>query len=255
MGKIRDIVKQADCTPEVKKEIGESLALLMELCDIKIEKYEHEIQDNLKTGKIDEDSLLIPIDHIINHWTDYRCITKQSNDILEKIKESITEICKGTTESVINGISSLINNALDAVVGTGEGTEHLTKLYTCCTEGSGEAASFVRYDMMVWTRNITASALSTYMESAFAMVLYKSSINVSKISFNDFRSIYLQVLENGLDSSMSKEDREKEIMKSLELARKVYDELRKDSSSSDSFTVSDLRNIPQVNLVKTTRIK
>ena len=255
MGKTREIVKQVDSEPEVKKEIGETLALLMEMCDLKIERFEHELEEKLKTGKIDDDSLLIPIDHIINHWTDYRCKTKETNNILEKVKESITEICKGTTESVINGISSIITNALDAVIGTGEGSEHITKLYTCCIDGSGEAAALVRYDMMVWTRNITASALSTYMESAFAMVLYKSSINVSKISFNDFRSIYLQVLESGLDPSMSKEDREKEILKSLETARKIYDELRKGSSSGDSFTVLDLQNVPQVNLVKTIRIK
>ena len=255
MGKTREIVKQVDSEPEVKKEIGETLALLMEMCDLKIERFEHELEEKLKTGKIDDDSLLIPIDHIINHWTDYRCKTKETNNILEKVKESITEICKGTTESVINGISSIITNALDAVIGTGEGSEHITKLYTCCIDGSGEAAALVRYDMMVWTRNITASALSTYMESAFAMVLYKSSINVSKISFNDFRSIYLQVLESGLDPSMSKEDREKEILKSLETARKIYDELRKGSSSGDSFTVRDLQNVPQVNLVKTIRIK
>lgn len=255
MGKIREIVKQADSSPEVKKEIGETLALLMEMCDLKIERFEHQIEENLKTGKIDDDSLLIPIDHIIHHWTDYRCKTKETNDLLEKVKESITEICKGTTESVINGISSIITNALDAVIGTGEGSEHITKLYTCCIDGSGEAAALVRYDMMVWTRNITASALSTYMESAFAMVLYKSSINVSKISFNDFRSIYIEVLEHGLDPSLSKEDREKEIMKSLEMARKIYDELRKESPCNDSFTVNDLRNRTPINLVNTIRLK
>ena len=255
MGKTREIIKEADNTPQVKKEIGETLALLMEMCDLKIESFEHELEEKLKTGKIDDDSLLIPIDHIIHHWTDYRCKTKETNNITENVAESIKEICKGTTDCVINGISSLIGNALDAVVGTGEGSEHITKLYTCCTDGSGEAAALVRYDMMAWTRNITASALSEYMESAFAIVLYKSSINVSKISFNDFRSIYLQVLENGLDPNMAKDEREAEIMKSLEMAKKIYDELRKGSSSGDSFTVSDLQNIPQVNLVKTIRIK
>ena len=255
MGQTREIVKQADKTPEIKKEIGESLTLLMELCDMKAERFQQHIEENLRTGKIDGESLKIPVDHIISHWSDYRCTTKQTQDITKKVAESIKDIFQGTTESVINGIASLAGSAIEAIVGTGEGTEHTSQVYTCCTDGSGIAASLVRFDMMIWSRNITASALLKYMESALTIVVYKSTIDVSKITFNDFRNIYLEVLERGVDPNLPREKREKEIISAIEFARTVYNELKKDSSNNKPTTIEDLRNRVPVNLVKTTQLK
>lgn len=254
MGTVRTVVEQVDQTPEKKKEIGESLDILMELCQLKGESYQKTIEDSLTTGKIaGSQSIYLPITHVIKKQIEYRCITKDTpKDITGPIADSIKNCFKEKTpDSIIDGVTNLLKSGLDIILGSGEGAETEFQQYTCCLDGSGEIPTFVRIDMMIWGRNISTASLKETMENAFTVVFYKSILDVSKISFMEFANLYSDILDSGIPDGP---DKQKRILDAIANAKDTFNELVNDEKAKE-ITHEDLKNIKPMRISNFTRIR
>lgn len=256
MGFINDVIKEVDKTEDEKQKIGESLDFLMSLCKLKGESFKTKIEEDLKIGQIEGNtSLFLPITHILKSSADYRCIAKDGiNDVPTKAAESITSMFKDTTPaSIINGLGGLVTDAIKIITGSGEGTENEYTLYSCCIDGSGKLPAFVRIDMMIWCRNISSESLKSKFESALSIVFYKSALDITKVSFSEFCSLYLDVLDKGF-KDISDDEKEAKILDAIKTAKNIYNELRDLDDDSENFTKEDLMNITPLKLFKLTRL-
>lgn len=198
MGALRNIVKSADSSTQIGDEVKEALAMLVELAQEKAKSAEKEIKLNLQTGKTTDD-LYVPITKIVQSKMDYRAITSTSSDIIGSITSSIKEMFNGD-EGILKGISGIANTALTAITGTGEGQENEVSFYNVVTE----YPAIVRFDFYFWGRNIKAKAIMTQVKSAFACVAFKSAVDMSKLDYNTFLSLYSPILRSAFGNNPQK---------------------------------------------------
>jgi|APMI01.1.fsa_nt_gi hypothetical protein len=211
MGQVRDIVKLADNSPNVADDIKETLVLLMNLAKAKGNAYDEIIMQDLMAGKMG-DTLTIAITKVIYHKTEWRALTKNgTSKIIDNVKKSMKDLFSGDG-NILNGIAGIIDTALTAIIGAGEGQESEVRSYSVVTE----YPAIVRYDFAFWGRNISAQSIKEHMENVFTCVAYKSSVDVSKLAFNDFLALYGPVLKTAFG-----DDQEK-IKQMIKEAREVY---------------------------------
>jgi hypothetical protein len=215
MGFVRDIVKQADNSKEVSAEIKENLSILMSLAEAKGNFFEENIKADLVSGKMSDtpDNLTVPITKVLQKDFECRAITKDSTSkIIDEIKKSMSNLFSGDGK-ILDGISGLINTALTAIMGAGSGEETLIKSYSVVVEN----CSIVRYDFAFWGRNIEAQSIKNYMENVFTCVAYKSAVNVPKLDFNTFLSLYGSIVVQSYGNDKAK------VLELLQEAKKIYE--------------------------------
>lgn len=198
MGALRNIVKSADSSPQVEEEVKEALAMLVELAQEKAKSAEGEIKFDLQTGKTTDD-LSVPITKVVQSKMEYRAITSNSSDIIGSITSSIREMFNGDA-GILNGISGIANTALTAIVGAGAGQESEVRFYNVVTE----YPAIVRFDFYFWGRNTKAESIMKQVKSAFACVAFKSAVDISKLDYNTFLSLYSPILRSAFGSNPQK---------------------------------------------------
>ncbi|MBK9107348.1 MAG: hypothetical protein IPM92_02935 [Saprospiraceae bacterium] len=82
-----------------------------------------------------------------------------------------------------------------------------------------------RYDIRIWARQIEAQGITSQIETALANVAFKSSVDISKLSFNTFLIAYGSQLE----AMNFPKDKQKEY---LDYAIEIYNKLRGNIQSS-----------------------
>lgn len=198
MGALRNIVKSVDSSSQVEEEVKEDLAVFVELADQKAKTAEEAIKFDLQTGKTTDD-LSVPITKVIQSKVEYRAITAESSNIIQDITSSISEMFTGDS-GILNGISKIANTAMDAIVGAGVGEESEIRFYNVVTE----YPAIVRFDFYFWGRNTRAKSIMTQVKSAFACVGYKSAVDISKLDYNTFLSLYSPILRSAFGSDQQK---------------------------------------------------
>lgn len=215
MSFIRDIVNSVDNSAEVADDIKESLSFLMSLAEAKGNFFEETIKADLISGKMSDtpDNLTVPITKVLQKSFECRAITaKSTKSIIEEIKNSMKNLFSGDPK-ILDGISGLINTALTAIMGAGYGEETLIKSYSVVVEN----CSIVRYDFSFWGRNIESDSIRKQIENVFTCVAYKSAVDVPKLDFNTFLSLYGSVIVHSYGNDRMK------IMELLQEAKKVYE--------------------------------
>ena len=199
MGQIRDIVNAADHSAQVTAEIKESLGLLMNLAEAKSKVFEGAIEQDLLTGKT-IDSLNISITKVTARDIQLRAVTKSGTSaIIDEVKKSLSGLFDGEPK-ILDCIAGIVNTALTAIMGAGEGNESETRSYLV----TADYPAIVRYDFAFWGRNIRAQSIKDYMENAFTTVAIKSAVDVNKLAFNDFLAVYGPVLRAAFGDDKSK---------------------------------------------------
>lgn len=241
MGFINDIINELDKSKENYDEMKENLDLLVSLAEAKSYKFERDLESDLKIGKVESDStLFIPVTHISGKMTQYRCMSSiSSGELIDKVTKSVTDIFKaGTAESVINGTAAVVSSVIDAFSGVAAGSEQRTSVCTLGLDGNPAALSVVRTDFVIWCRKLSSVALKSKMDSALCCVAYKSIVDVPKMNFDDFRSVYAQVL------NFSGEMDTAQILKAIEDAKKIFKALGGKVEDTPSWGVKSLRSRP-----------
>lgn len=233
MGKLRDIINSVDNSAAITEDIKENLHILMSLADSKVQQFSDEIVIDLKNGKTTDD-LSVPITKVTHKYLEARAITKDTTtDVLQEIGNTINSVISDHSASgIVSGIASLAHRALDTVMGTGEGTEQEVRLYTV----SADYPAIVRFDFAFWARNIQAASIKNHCETALACVMYKSAVDISKLAFNDFLSLYAPILNAGYGSDPSQ--MEQMIDKSQKIYRRFLQAAQPDLIANDMNEVT-----------------
>lgn len=241
MGFINDIINDLDKSQENYEEMRENLDLLVSLAEAKSYKFEKDLESDLKIGKVESDSsLFIPVTHISKKMTQYRCMTSMKpNMLIDKVTTSVTDIFnKGTAESVISGAAAAVSSVIEGFSGVAAGSEQRVSVCTLALDGNPAALSVVRTDFVIWCRKLSSVALKSKMDSALCCVAYKSTVDVPKMDFDDFRSVYAQVL------NFSGEMNTEQILKAIEDAKKIFKALGGKVEHVPSWGVKSLRSRP-----------
>lgn len=213
MGAIRDIIKTVDNTDAKAAEIRENLKILMSLAESKAQIFEDDIVIDLKTGKT-VDNLTVPITKVVKKTIQYRATSSdKASDVFGEVSSAIKDMISDSSASgIVTGVAKIATNALNTIMGTGEGEEQVVKLYSVVTD----YPAIVRFDFAFWARKIQAQSLKKYCETALACVAYKSAVDVTKLAFNDFLALYGPVLNEGFGSDPKK------MMEMITKAKEVY---------------------------------
>lgn len=225
MSVLRDIINTVDTTQGVTAEVKENLHILMDLADSKVKLFSDNIVLSLKNGKIAGlDDLDVPVTKVTHKYMESRAYTSESTtDLMEKVTEVIgSMITEPNANNIVNGIGKMAKNMLDAVMGTGEGTEREATLYAVAVD----YPVIVRLDFSIWGRKIQAESIKKYCEMAFACVAYKSAVDLSKLKFNDFLALYGPVLKEMCNSDMRK------MKEFIDEAEEIYNRFRQEDGQN-----------------------
>ena len=219
MGKLREMISSVDQSKETEKEIGEQLKILTSLGESKVTIFRGEIEASLKDGKTTDD-LKVPITKVLGTYEEYRAYTKRSQEDLAKdVISTFKTMFNGGTQ-IADGIGSLISKSLSVLLGAGSGEELMKKEYFVIVE----YPAIIRYDVAMWTRNITVKSLQERAENIIACVAYKSAVDVTKLDFNTFLGCYANVLQESFGSDKDN------IKKMIQESAEVYGLFQKSSN-------------------------
>ncbi|MEB3341769.1 hypothetical protein [Okeania sp.] len=199
MGFVKEIVSSVDSSSDVSSEIKETLNILMNLAEAKTLVFETEIEKDLQMGKTSDKNLNISVTKVIQKKSQCRAKTSQEVPFVEKIQEALKNLFSSDPK-IFSAVSDVINSSLQLIIGTGEGTQSIVKVY----EVVAEYPAIVRFDFWFWGQNIKSESLKKHMESVFSCVAYKSAVDVQKLTFNEFLSLYGTVLNKAFGAEHDK---------------------------------------------------
>lgn len=220
MSVIRDLIKQVDNTDQKAAEIRENLKTLISLAEAKATIFEEQIQLDLKTGKT-TDNLKVPITLTVTSQVQYRATSSdKTSDVFGELSSAIQDMISDSSASgIVKGVAKIAGSALNTIMGVGEGFEQTVKLYSVVTD----YPAIVRFDFAFWARKIEAESMRKYCETALACVAYKSAVDVTKLAFNDFLSLYGPILNEGFGSDPA------QMKEMIKQAKEVYSMYQTDS--------------------------
>ena len=219
MAKLREMISSVDQSKETEREIGEQLKILTSLGESKVTIFRGEIEASLKDGKTTDD-LKVPITKVLGTYEEYRAYTKRNQkDLVNNVISSFKTMFNGGTQ-IADGIGSLISKSLSVLLGAGSGEELMKKEYFVIVE----YPAIIRYDVAMWTRNITVKSLQERAENIIACVAYKSAVDVTKLDFNTFLGCYANVLQESFGSDKDN------IKKMIQESAEVYGLFQKSSN-------------------------
>lgn len=209
MGQLADVVKAST------EDVEEQLNMLSSLAQAKLDLFKAEIESSLKTGKVTDD-LTVAVTKIIKRHEEYRVYTGDSTKLPEQIGEAVKEIIGGDT---VDGVTKIASNIINVFLGAEEGEEVMQKDYIVTVE----YPAIVRLDMAFWSWQVKAEKLKEVAKSIICCVVYKSSVDVSKLDFNAFLSVYAPTLRAVcIDESKNVVKDENQLIKLLNQAKEVY---------------------------------
>jgi hypothetical protein len=215
MSFLKDAIKTLDPAPDVKKDITLLLSLLSELCEQKVVQFKTAIEDDLRNAGTGE-NMTIPVTEILARYTEYRAYIKSdASKIATEVSSAIKKFVSGGTNEIIDGVASLVTTGIVAIIGAGSGEQQEMSSYYIIVQDYGIA----RYDIRIWTRKIEAQGITSQIETTLASVAFKSSVDISKLSFNTFLIAY----GSQLDAMHFAKDQQKEY---LDYAIEIYNRLR-----------------------------
>jgi len=215
---LKNAINALDPQPDKKKEITLLLSLLSELCEQKVKDFSTAIEEELRTAGNGENRT-VPVLEVLARHKEYRAYVKSdAGKIATEVSSAIKKFVSGTATDIIDGVASLVTTGLEAIIGAGTGTQQEMSSYYIVVQDYGIA----RYDIRAWARQIEASGITSQIETALAIVAFKSSVDITKLSFNTFLIAYAGQL-----SLMNiPPDKQKEY---LAYAKEIYDQLRQNS--------------------------
>lgn len=223
MAVLKNAINALDPAPDKKSQLTLLLALLSELCEQKVVQFTEAIETDLRTAGTVENKT-IPVTEILAKHKEYRAYIKQdAGKIATEVASAIKKFIAGTSSDILDGISSLVTTGIEAIIGAGSGTQQEMSSYYIVVQ----RFAILRFDIRVWCRQIEATGITNQIETALAVVSYKSSVDVSKISLNTFLIAYQDQLGKiGIPES--------EWEKYLATAEELFGKLKGDSLTTVS---------------------
>jgi|GEM_PF-2707171 len=186
-----------DASTELRDECSAHLDSLMALGQAKSLYYAERIKTSLLGAGQGTDKTF-PISTIQSFVYQTKAYTSDNaKNISSVVNDSIKGFIAGDNQSAV---SAMVSGFVDILFGSSEGSESEVLRYCAVLEG----VSMVRLDFAGWSRSVTSSALKNKCDKVSAFVLYRSIVDMEKVSLNDFISVYQQTVkaENpGIDTA------------------------------------------------------
>ena len=186
MSILKNAIQALDPTPDKTKELSLALNLLFELAEQKKNLQEEWLKQQIRTAGTPENPS-IPITNTLAWLSETRAYVKNdAGTLVNTVTGAIKKFIDGGTENVMNGVGELIAGGLNAILGSGTGTQSEMHSYFIVVE----AMSIIRFDITAWQRRIDVAGITSKIENAMTLTAVKSSVDVDKISFNTFLQAY-----------------------------------------------------------------
>lgn len=215
MSVVKDVINSFDSSDELAQVQKEAVEALAALGNSKAEVFKMEIQESLMSAG-NGTNLTVPVSAVLRSLVDVRAYSStESGHIGDVVKNALSSFIKGTSESIIDGVGSLISETLSVFLGSASASTGTTEEYYVATEG----LSIVRVDMKAWYLNVSSSSIKQKMERITAVVAVKSVVDLGKIDFSTFLNLYQQqLLETGMDRQQLKD--------ALQEAKDIYNDFK-----------------------------
>ncbi|ENW81347.1 hypothetical protein F909_02638 [Acinetobacter sp. ANC 3929] len=183
MAAITKAIIGEDISGQLKEECSAHLDSLMALADAKAEYFAEKIKTDLLGAGVGTDKTF-PISTIQSFIYQTKAYTSDdAKNISNVINESINGFIDGNNKSAVN---TLVSGFVNILFGSSVGAEQKILRYCAILEG----VSMIRLDFAGWSRSVSASAIKSKCDKVSAFVLYRSIVDMSKVTLNDFISVY-----------------------------------------------------------------
>ncbi len=189
--------------------------MLSNLAQAKLDLFKSEIESSLKSGKVTDD-LTVAVTKLIKKHEEYRVYTGNATELPQKISESVQKIIGGETAE---GVTGIVSSLVDVFLGAEEGEERMERDYIVTVE----YPAIIRLDMAFWSWKVKNKKLKEKAQSIICFVVYKSAVDVEKLDFNAFLSVYAPTLRaTCIDKNTHLLKDENQLTRLLNEAKEVY---------------------------------
>lgn len=172
-----------DASGALRDECSAHLDSLMALGQAKSQYYAEKINTSLLGAGQGTDKTF-PISSIQSFIYQTKAYTSDNaKNISSVVNDSIKGFVSGDTTSAVN---TMVSGFVDILFGSAEGSESEIIRYCAILEG----VSMIRLDFAGWSRSVTSKQLKSKCDKVSAFVLYRSIVDMKKVSLNDFISVY-----------------------------------------------------------------
>ncbi len=199
MSTLRKAIESFDPVELEQNNCREVLDALVSLANTKRELFNQQIQTALQ-DKTNELNKTVPISEILSHTDFYFAQTSEEVDAVEVIEDSLSSLISSIaeegktwdsiTKAAFSSVSRILGKAVNMFLGDYEGAEREERGYQVAAEGP----SLIRLDYRCWYRKIEAQGIKTKMNKIVVYSVSKSTVDVSKMSFNGFINVYMPML-------------------------------------------------------------
>lgn len=223
MAQIRSVIQSFDTSNEEGKLAKESVEILTKLGEAKLELFEIQIRESLRTAG-SEDNKTIPIESIIGDMSEVRAFTSTTvNNMVDKVQELLNSLVgDGGIEpsKLIKGVASVISKGLGMFLGENQAESQTIKKYYIIRSGM----AIIRVDMMAWFLEVKSQGIKAKLEKITAFKAVTSTVDLSKVKLNTFLAIYQQQLKSNMTNS--------DVLEELEEVKKVYKKYTEEAKNS-----------------------
>ncbi|MEY3309606.1 MAG: hypothetical protein RLZZ413_3644 [Pseudomonadota bacterium] len=223
---VREIIKEFDGTDETIKLQRELIETLEGMATAKGEMFKLQIQEDLMTAGTGS-NFTIPIESITNAKFFVRAYASENTDqITAAAEEIMNDFVRGGDGNVIKGIAGLIGSVLDVFLGKASASSGTTEEYYVMTRG----LSIIRLDMKAWYQNVAAQSVYQKMQRVCCFVGVRSAVDLSKLGFSTFISLY----EDQLSATKMSPA---EIRKAVQDVREIFDAYSKTGGPNEESRI------------------
>jgi hypothetical protein len=213
MGSIRAAANQIVANDDKLAREKALLDALAALAEEKGRSMTQQIMADLRTAGTAENRT-VPIEAIIAVAEEHHAyaMDRLNTTIAQNVSAALKGFCSGSSDQIIDGVTSLISTALGAFLGQGEASEDSLHDYYLLTEGM----SIIRVDLRSWRRKISVDGIVQNLEAVSAFSAVKSTVDLSKIRLNTFLHMYEKQLAVVFDTGSMP------FIEQIETAKQIY---------------------------------
>lgn len=208
MSSIRSVIEKADQSKVAVAEQKDAIRSMEELGKAKAEIFIRDIQASLMTAGEEKSNKTVPVTFMLGSRREVRAFSaSEIGNIGTVVSVALKSFLNCDKESIINGLSGAITDAMKRFLGSDEVSSDTIEMYFIATDG----LSPVRIDIKAWYYSVTAESIRTSMERITTVVATKSSIDVTRIDLGTFLYLFQHQFGPGIMPAEELEKAVKEV--------------------------------------------
>lgn len=223
MATLSNAITTLDPTPDRTTALTELLNSLSALAQARNELNRITMIESIRTAG--GENLTVPVTNILSDHSETRAyVESDPTVIVNELVNGVQSLFSSNDNAVSQGVGKLLTSMMIATLGGGTAEERSFQTYFIVING----LAINRVDISMYNRDVQVTGITKQIQNIFSITSIISSVNVNKISFNAFLSVYnFQLSRLNLE--------EEEIIKRIKAARHVFSLLRDPMENQESF--------------------